>query len=70
MTSERSPTGSPENQESSSKKDKVPGGRISTQIHRRKKAKAVHPLTDEWEATQPDPPANLKTPSDQMKKNG
>ena len=41
--------------------------RIQTQIHRRKKAKAVSPLEDEWNE-QSDTPPNLRTPSSKMKK--
>ncbi len=42
--------------------------RIQTQIHRRKKAKAVYPLTDEWEDTKTSPPAALRMPPGRMKK--
>jgi hypothetical protein len=41
--------------------------RIQTQIHRRKKAKAVLPLEDEWD-NQSEMPPNLRTPSSKMKK--
>ncbi len=41
--------------------------RIQTQIHRRKKAKAVPPLHDEWDSQSPDPP-QLKTSNAHMKK--
>ncbi|WP_447978934.1 hypothetical protein [Candidatus Nitrospira bockiana] len=41
--------------------------RIETQIHRRKKAKAVPPLEAEWQAGSDEPP-NLRTPSDRMQK--
>ena len=40
--------------------------RINTQIHRRKKAKAVSPLTDEWESSQSGPPKGLKRPPQDM----
>ena len=40
--------------------------RIQTQIHRRKKAKAVSPLTDEWESSQSGPPKGLKRPPQDM----
>jgi hypothetical protein len=42
--------------------------RIETQIHRRKKAKALPPLTAEWDARHPDTPAKLRMPSDRMRK--
>ena len=42
--------------------------RIQTQIHRRKKAKAVAPLTNEWERSQSLPPKNLKRSSQDMRK--
>jgi len=42
--------------------------RIETQIHRRKKAKALSPLTAEWDARRPDAPAKLRMPSSRMKK--
>jgi len=42
--------------------------RIETQIHRRKKAKALSPLTAEWDARHPDSPAKLRMPSSRMKK--
>ena len=45
-----------------------PPKRIWTQIHRRKKAPAVSPLTDEWEDNAPSPPPNLRMPSEKMKK--
>ena len=41
--------------------------RIQTQIHRRKKAKAVSPLTDEWESEQAGPPKGLKRPPQDMR---
>lgn len=37
-----------------------PRKRIQTQIHRRKKAKAIYPLTDEWDYSQATPPQKLK----------
>jgi hypothetical protein len=49
----------------------APGGRpprIETQIHRRKKAKALSPLTAEWDARRPDAPPKLRMPSSRMKK--
>ena len=48
--------------------DKESPKRIQTQIHRRKKAKAVSPLTNEWESTQADPPKGLKRPPQDMRK--
>lgn len=42
--------------------------RIQTQIHRRKKAKAVAPLTNEWERSRAMPPKNLKRPPQDMQK--
>jgi hypothetical protein len=42
--------------------------RIETQIHRRKKAKAVPPLKAEWDADSGNPPTGLRTPSDHMRK--
>ena len=44
-----------------------PPKRIQTQIHRRKKAKAVSPLTNEWESSQADPPKGLKRPPQDMR---
>ena len=41
--------------------------RIQTQIHRRKKAKAVSPLTNEWESSQAEPPKGLKRPPQDMR---
>jgi len=41
--------------------------RIQTQIHRRKKAKAVPPMEDEWD-DQSETPPNLRTSSSKMKK--
>lgn len=41
--------------------------RINTQIHRRKKAKAVSPLMDEWESSQATPPKGLKRPPQDMR---
>jgi len=41
--------------------------RIQTQIHRRKKAKAVSPLTNEWEGSQSGPPKGLKRPPQDMR---
>lgn len=46
-----------------------PKPRIETQIHRRKKAKAVYPLTDEWEDSLPAPGGKFKMPPENMKKN-
>lgn len=34
--------------------------RIETQIHRRRKAKALSPLEAEWDSSQPLPPATLR----------
>ncbi|MBM4120558.1 MAG: hypothetical protein ACKOBZ_00675 [Nitrospira sp.] len=42
--------------------------RIDTQIHRRKKAKALSPLTAEWEARRSVKSTDLKMPSDRMRK--
>lgn len=42
--------------------------RIQTQIHRRKKAKAVAPLTNEWERSRTMPPKNLKRSPQDMQK--
>ena len=42
--------------------------RIETQIHRRKKAKAVTPLTNEWERSRTMPPKNLKRSPQDMQK--
>ena len=47
--------------------DKESPKRIQTQIHRRKKAKAVSPLTDEWESSQAGPPKGLKRPPNDMR---
>jgi hypothetical protein len=45
-----------------------PKRRIETQIHRRKKAKAVPPLEAEWDVDQGNAPSGLKMPSDKMKR--
>ncbi len=42
--------------------------RIQTQIHRRRKAKAAYPLTNEWEESGLTPPKGLRMPSEKMKK--
>jgi hypothetical protein len=42
--------------------------RIETQIHRRKKAKALPPLTAEWDARHPNAPPKLRMPPNRMKK--
>ena len=42
--------------------------RINTQIHRRSKAKAVYPLSDEWEDSSPTAPKQLRMPSANMNK--
>ncbi len=42
--------------------------RIETQIHRRKKAKAVPPMESEWEDAQQGQPSQLRTPPDKMKR--
>ncbi len=47
-----------------------PKRRINTQIHRRSKAKAVYPLSDEWEDTSSLPPKQLRMPSSNMGKTG
>jgi hypothetical protein len=59
--------------ESQSRPDGAPGSkdrpqRIETQIHRRKKAKALSPLTAEWDVRRPDAPAKLRMPSSRMRK--
>lgn len=43
-----------------------PARRIETQIHRRKKVKAVPPLEAEWDAASGEKPKGLRTPSDRM----
>jgi len=43
-----------------------PRPRIETQIHRRKKAKALSELRPEWDQTEQNPPRHLRTPNDQM----
>ena len=45
----------------------TPPKRIQTQIHRRKKAKAVSPLTNEWDRSQAGPPKGLKRPPQDMR---
>ncbi len=45
-----------------------PRRRIETQIHRRKKAKAVFPLEAEWTADSGQPPAALRMPPENMNK--
>jgi len=42
--------------------------RIETQIHRRKKAKALSPLTPEWDGPATRPPAKLRMPANRMRK--
>jgi hypothetical protein len=42
--------------------------RIETQIHRRKKARALSPLTAEWDARRPESPPQLRMPANRMKK--
>ena len=59
--------------ESQPRPDGVPGSegrpaRIETQIHRRKKAKALSPLTAEWDVRRPDIPPKLRMPSSRMRK--
>ena len=49
---------------SESRRDSV--RRIDTQIHRRKKAKAVPPLQAEWDVTEETPPTKLRMPSENM----
>ncbi|OGW69542.1 MAG: hypothetical protein A3A88_03350 [Nitrospirae bacterium RIFCSPLOWO2_01_FULL_62_17] len=46
----------------------APPRRIETQIHRRKKAKALSPLTAEWDVRRPDVPSKLRMPSSRMRK--
>ena len=48
--------------------DGKPSKRIETQIHRRKKAKAVSPLTNEWDRSQTGPPKDLKRPPQDMRR--
>lgn len=60
-------------QESTKKEKETPAeekapSRIQTQIHRRKKAKAVAPLTNEWERARTMPPKNLKRSPQDMQK--
>lgn len=45
-----------------------PKRRIETQIHRRKKAKAVPPLEAEWDIESGSSSPDLRMPSDKMKK--
>jgi hypothetical protein len=45
-----------------------PKRRIETQIHRRKKAKAVLPLEAEWDASSGRPPDRLRMPAEKMSK--
>ena len=40
--------------------------RITTQIHRRKKAEAFSTLEAEWDRTDRIPPSHLRMPSDRM----
>lgn len=47
-----------------------PKRRIETQIHRRKKAKAVSPLEPEWDATSGARPVGLRMPPENMRKTG
>lgn len=42
--------------------------RIETQIHRRKKAKALSPLLAEWEMRRSGKSTDLKMPADRMRK--
>ncbi len=39
--------------------------RIETQIHRRRKAKALSPLQVEWDVSKPEAPAQLRMSSSQ-----
>lgn len=56
---------------SSNNQSSQPSKRINTQIHRRSKAKAVYPLSDEWEdSSSPSPPKQLRMPSSNMNKTG
>lgn len=48
--------------------NEAPPKRIQTQIHRRKKANAVSPLTNEWESSQSEPPKDLKRPPQDMRR--
>ncbi len=43
-------------------------GRIETQIHRRKKVKAVLPLEAEWDSRSAQGPRGLRMPPDHMRK--
>jgi hypothetical protein len=42
--------------------------RIETQIHRRKKARALSPLLAEWDARRSGKSTDLKMPADRMRK--
>lgn len=44
--------------------------RLETQIHRRKKVKAVLPLQAEWDSGSAHPPTELRMPPGRMKKGG
>ncbi len=46
----------------------LPARRIDTQIHRRKKVKAVAPLEAEWDAASGTKPTGLRMPPDTMTK--
>jgi hypothetical protein len=53
----------------SAKEPPRPGmkARIETQIHRRKKAKAIPPLEAEWDIESSSSPTHLRTPSENMR---
>ena len=59
---------SPKSQPNKSEDPRPPRRRIQTQIHRRKKAKPVYPMTDEWEQSQDSPPKGLKRLPEDMPK--
>ncbi len=54
--------GKPDRQPDRSSKPGQPK-RIETQIHRRRKAKALSPLKTEWDEADGAPPAHLRMPS-------
>ena len=59
----------PQQRDMSNDRQNEPKKRINTQIHRRSKAKAVYPLSSEWEEdSSPLPPKQLRMPSEKMDK--
>ncbi|MDR4500670.1 MAG: hypothetical protein MRJ96_04340 [Nitrospirales bacterium] len=64
-SSQRKPSPSTQSTSASSSEPKK---RINTQIHRRSKAKAVYPLSSEWEDGSPLPPKQLRMPSSKIGK--